>query len=101
MLCKHYPERDSDSPPQKFKLYSEKESVKVNLKMFGQIVSIGGINATQFPVNSNIATTGHKLQGMTKDNLIVQSWNYPLKIRYMLFYPEFAHSQDFPMKKIG
>ena len=31
---------------------------------------------TQFPVNSNIATTGHKLQGQTKKHLIVTSWNY-------------------------
>ena len=76
MLCEHFPERDSIMPPPKFRLYPEKESVKVHLKMFGQVVTIGGMNATQFPVNSNIATTGHKLQGMTKDNLIVQSWNY-------------------------
>ena len=26
--------------------------------------------------NSNIATTGHKLQGMSKDILIVNDWNY-------------------------
>ena len=29
----------------------------------------------QFPVNSSDAITGHKLQGLTKDNLIVYSWN--------------------------
>ena len=28
------------------------------------------------PVNCNIATTGHKLQGMSKDALIVNSWGY-------------------------
>jgi len=31
---------------------------------------------TQFPVNSNIANTWHKLQGQTKKHLIVTSWNY-------------------------
>ena len=31
---------------------------------------------TQLPVNCNIATTGHKLQGMSKDALIVNSWDY-------------------------
>ena len=31
---------------------------------------------TQLPVNCNIATTGHKLQGMSKDALIVNSWGY-------------------------
>eukprot|EP00985_Skeletonema_marinoi_P001300 scaffold517_cov140-Skeletonema_marinoi.AAC.13 len=30
----------------------------------------------QVSVNSNIATTGHKLQGMSKDVLIVNGWNY-------------------------
>jgi hypothetical protein len=29
-----------------------------------------------FPVNNNLATTGHKLQGMTKKFLIVSSINY-------------------------
>ena len=32
-------------------------------------------NMTQIPVNSSDAITGHKLQGLTKDNLIVYSWN--------------------------
>ena len=30
----------------------------------------------QFPINLNDATTGHKLQGMSKDELVVQSWSY-------------------------
>ena len=28
----------------------------------------------QIPANSNDATTGHKLQGMSKDVIIVSSW---------------------------
>ncbi|KAL7538339.1 hypothetical protein ACHAWF_006055, partial [Thalassiosira exigua] len=36
----------------------------------------GSVRITQIPVNSNIATTEHKLQGMSKDTLIVISWNY-------------------------
>ena len=39
-------------------------------------LTIGNVSFTQFAVNSNIATTGHKLQGMSKDALIVNSWNY-------------------------
>ena len=31
---------------------------------------------TQVPVNCNIATTGHELQEMSKDALIVNSWGY-------------------------
>ena len=30
----------------------------------------------QLPVNDNIATTGHKLQGVTLNHLIVKSWSY-------------------------
>ncbi len=31
---------------------------------------------TQFPILLDLATTGHKLQGMTKKNLIISSFNY-------------------------
>ena len=31
------------------------------------------------PINSNIATTCHKLQGKTLDNLIINSWNYGMQ----------------------
>ena len=31
-------------------------------------------NMTQLPINSNDATTGHKLQGMSKDVVIITSW---------------------------
>ena len=32
-------------------------------------------SVTQIPVHASHAITGHKLQGLTKDNLIVSSWN--------------------------
>lgn len=44
--------------------------------MLNNYHKIGGVTVKQFGVNSNIATTGHKLQGMSKDKLIVCSWNY-------------------------
>lgn len=34
------------------------------------------IKAKQFPIVSNTATTGHKLQGSTKKNLYIPYWNY-------------------------
>jgi hypothetical protein len=38
---------------------------------------VGNATVTQIPVNSNIATTEHKLQeGMTKDALVVNEWDY-------------------------
>jgi hypothetical protein len=39
-------------------------------------IALGNVKVKQIPVNSNIATTVHKLQGMTKDVLIVDCWNY-------------------------
>ena len=39
-------------------------------------MKLGNVSVTQFAVNSNIATTGHKLQGMSKDTLIINNWNY-------------------------
>eukprot|EP00985_Skeletonema_marinoi_P021697 scaffold13446_cov257-Skeletonema_marinoi.AAC.1 len=32
-------------------------------------------SVTQIPVNASDAITGHTLQGLTKDNVIVFSWN--------------------------
>ena len=74
MLCEHY--EDTLAQSKTFRLYPEKDAVTIKLKLFGNIVKIGGTTMTQFPVNTNIATTGHKLQGLSKDYLIVHSWNY-------------------------
>ena len=50
-----------------FPLSSQKQGIRIKL---------GKLKVTQLPVNCNIATTGHKLQGMSKDALIVNSWGY-------------------------
>lgn len=39
-------------------------------------VEYHGANMFQLPINMNDATMGHKLQGMSKDNLIVTSWTF-------------------------
>ena len=36
------------------------------------------VTVRQLPVVLNDATTGHKLQGMSKDQIIVQAWNYSI-----------------------
>ena len=43
---------------------------------------IRGLRMTQFPVNSNIATTGHKLQGQTKtfDCYVMELWTKKLDL---------------------
>ena len=37
---------------------------------------INKVKVTYLPLNCNISTTGHKLQGKTLDKLIVNSWAY-------------------------
>ena len=68
MLCEHWKEKDSGISPKRFKLHPEKCSVSMKWKVNNKSVpqQIKGLRMTQFPVNSNIATTGHKLQGQTK-----------------------------------
>ena len=41
--------------------------------------TIKRLKITQFPVNSNIATTGYILQGQTKTRMIVPSWDCRVK----------------------
>jgi len=75
MLCEHWKEKNSGISPKQFKLYPEKCYVSMKFKVDDKSVptQIKGLMMTQFPVNSNIATTGHKLQGQTKKHLIVTS----------------------------
>ncbi len=37
------------------------------------------IKRTYLPINSNISTTGHKLQGSTLDTLVVNSWTFSIQ----------------------
>ena len=60
-------------------IFGEPQEFDANIKypLNGDtILTLGNAKITQIPVNSNIATTGHKLQGMSKDILVVNSWNY-------------------------
>jgi hypothetical protein len=73
----HWPEPPPDIP-RFFKLKTKKFNTVVKELPIpgtsGVTIDIGNVIMHQFPVNSNIATTGHKLQGMSKDILIVSEW---------------------------
>jgi hypothetical protein len=75
MLCENWEAGEGGRPPKKFKLTPEADTYEVNMPMQGHVVPFK-LNITQFGVISCIGTTGHKLQGMSKDNIIVTSWNY-------------------------
>ena len=42
------------------------------------------VKIIQFGVNSNKATTGHKLQGVSLDRMVVRSWNYTTRWIYVV-----------------
>ena len=51
--------------------------MKVKLDDFpSSEVEYHSVNIFELPINTNDAKTGHKLQGMSKDNLIVTSWAF-------------------------
>ena len=75
----HWPEPPKNKPRffnLKPRTFSSTVQFPLSADCDGLKVSVGNVRITQIPVNSNIATTGHKLQGMSKDTLIVNSWNY-------------------------
>lgn len=60
----------------RFKMKAENFSTKVSVKAHpkAQMKMEFTCRMTQFPINLNDATTGHKLQGMSKDVVIITSW---------------------------
>ena len=61
--------------PKKFIIKPESDSYIISLVLHNQRVKIKS-NIQQFGVLINNATTGHKLQGMSKDNLVVTDYMY-------------------------
>ena len=60
----------------RFKLEPEQFSPEVTVKLYNAFSkkAVFRCKMIQIPANSNDATTGHKLQGMSKDVIIVSSW---------------------------
>jgi hypothetical protein len=60
-----------------FRLSLVKTTTVVDLNLddsISETTKISGVVMTQLPIMMNDATTGHKLQGMSKDYLIVVAW---------------------------
>ena len=58
-----------------FLVKPETRQCKIKLRTIKDTV-LDKIKVTYLPISSNISTTGHKLQGRTLNNLIVNSWAY-------------------------
>lgn len=75
MLCEHWKAEREGQAPKRFKLTPDDDTYELKMPMQGHVIAFK-LSVTQFGVISSIGTTGHKLQGMSKDNIIVTSWNY-------------------------
>ena len=70
-----------------FKLSPTKTTAVVKVSLcddVDELTTVKGVNVTQIPINCNDATTGHKLQGMSKDKLIVVNWSYAANWIYVV-----------------
>ena len=70
IICEHWESFD-DRPPSTFHVPMMSDTVKIQTYINGSRIMLNGIQIKQLGVNINIATTGHKLQGMSKDVIIV------------------------------
>ena len=64
---------------QRFRVKPVKSTASVEVTLDDSILvpkNLTGVSMLQLPVNMNDATTGHKLQGMSKDELVVASWSF-------------------------
>ena len=70
IICMHEGKKDKY-----FIVKPKKSQCKVRMRMWDDTV-LENIKMTYLPINCNISTTGHKIQGKTLDHLIVNSWAY-------------------------
>ena len=76
MEFEHYPTLPGANA-RTFKLEPREFTATIKVPLTEDLsTTVGNAKVKQVPVNSNVATTGHKMQGMSKDIIIVNSWNY-------------------------
>ena len=86
LICEHWGSQD-EKPPSTFHVKVLSETVKIQIHFNGSRFLMNDIQIKQLGVNINIATTGHKLQGMSKDVIILvrnekwKNWLYEVLSR--------------------
>ena len=70
LVCMH-----EDNRNKYFLVKPETRQCKIQLRMWNNMI-LKKIKVTYLPMNCNISTTGHKLQGKTLDRLVVNSFAY-------------------------
>lgn len=72
----------NDNAKSIIKIHPVEQTVSIDIPLVASSAirtNLTSLKLTQFPIISNIATTGHKLQGMTKDRLIVIDFSYSFR----------------------
>lgn len=69
--------------PQVFELQSQETTFSARIDI-GKEATWQSMRGTQFPIISNTATTGHKLQGATLTALLVNGWYYGKNWAYVV-----------------
>ena len=84
IVCEHWKDNVDNNihrPQRYFKLYPEVTKVEIKMNLFGSKKKLvfGNQYIKQFGILVNTATTGHKLQGLSMDYIIIVSWFYGSK----------------------
>ena len=80
LLLEH---ENSDIVPSTFTIESKKFAFSCKLEVGDDMFPVK-MRGLQFPLISNSATTGHKLQGCTLDNILVNDWYYQQNWAYVV-----------------
>jgi hypothetical protein len=76
IVCEHSKANDNEVP-RIFHLPTRSFEVSIKFPIGGnKFFKLSKCIINQFPINNDLATTGHKLQGKTKKNLVVSELNY-------------------------
>jgi len=72
-----------DMCPQEFEIESTSYKFRTRFETHGDLMNVR-MSGTQFPIISNSCTTGHKLQGVTVEALLVNNWEYKQNWAYVV-----------------
>ena len=74
---------NSDILPRQFTVEAKKWTFDCKLEIADEAKKVG-MKGVQFPIISNSATTGHKLQGCSLDKVLVNDWYYQSNWAYVV-----------------
>ena len=74
MICKTIP-KNKNEKPKKFKPVTEKDHVSIRINIANMKHNINA-RIIHIGVNSIKATTGHKLQGVSLNRMVIRFWSY-------------------------